>query len=897
MRTSYFLLLPLFFLMINTAEIQAQSSGKLKSANQKMEMLDYMGAIAEYNQILSKNADISEAKIKLAECYRKISDTENAEYWYGQVVRLPEAEPIHYLYYGYMLQRNGKCDMAREWFAKYVEAVPDDTRGRHLLRACDYEEELEKKNNGIYEVTHMPFNTGLDDFSAMTYGDGVVFASESADQGPMKRLHCWTGNPFLELMYVEREDQDSMCNYEYGDPEKFSSKLNSKYHDAVIAHDNENNMLYFTRNNIVNGKGARDDEGVIRLKILSAEGSGDGSSASFSNIEDLPFNSDEYSTAHPALSPDGKYMYFASDMPGGFGGMDLYVSEQGDGRWGPPVNLGPKINTEGHEVFPFFGYDNLLYFASDGHVGMGGLDVYHVEKKEEDGFEWGEIVNIGAPINSRDDDFSYIINEEKTFGYFTSDREGGFGDDDIYSFCRKAAPIEILVYDEKTEEPIEGAEVVNDCTGETLLTDAEGKVTIEQKLDQCCTFSASKESYEENSKEGCTGSVPGEGTLVEIPLSRPTPECLVQGVVTDQSSGLALSGIRVVLESEECGTIDMITSENGSYLFTLAENCCYKVSIPTTDPYLAYNSASELCTSNADGTAKDPCQYTQNIALVPFRKTITDTGTGTTTGTSSEGRTLYTCDGTPVLPGQPGPPGKALYASPPPGGCASVGGGTITHVTETPPVYPPTGGGHIDPTIYPPTGGSGWDKTTIESQAGNLDPVICCGVYDNPGSAYGTLEESRYSYTDGKKQGDPLSFLLHIYYDFDQSYIRADAEPELTKLLGLLQENPSLVVEIGSHTDSRGSYKYNDRLSSRRAEAVVRWLKNKGISSNQLKAVGYGETTNVNNCTNNVPCSEQEHQMNRRTEFRVVGLIDGTTFQSSLPRSGVTGKYCEGCPF
>ncbi len=859
MRTSHLLLISLLFLFCGTGYMNAQS-GKLKSANNRMEILDYMGAIQEYNKILAKD-DIAEAKINLAECYSKVSDIDNAEYWYGQVVRLPEAEPIHYLKYGYMLQRNGKCDMAREWFQKFVEAVPDDSRGRHLLRACDYRQELEQKNAGIYEVDHMPFNSGLDDFSPMFYGDGLVFASETFQQGPSKRLHCWTGNPFLELMYVDGDSDSTQCLADFGDPEKFSNSLNSKYHDAAVSFGEEDNTIYFTRNNLLNGKARKDDEGIIRLKIYSAEGSGGEGSTSFSNLESLPFNSDEYSVAHPALSPDGQYLYFASDMPGGFGGMDLYVSESEDGRWGPPINLGPKVNTEGHEVFPFYGHDDNLYFASDGQVGLGGLDIYQMQKKKEFN-EWGDIINLGAPVNTVDDDFGFIINKDRTCGCFSSDREGGFGDDDIYCYRRNAATLELLVYDEKTGEPIEGAEVVSDCTGNTYYTDAEGKAIIEQKLNQCCTFSASKETYEDNAKEGCTtGMASGETKVVEIPLTKPV-DCLLTGTVT--SGGSVLTNHPVIIKGDcvEGGSYTVMTDDNGSYAYQLIENCAYTVSARKA----GFIGGSEQSFNTNDPTN---CSFIKNFNLAPPTlpaqpdySSVTDTRNTTTTTYPSTTTTTYP---------------TTTYPS--------------TTTTTTYPSTTYTTG--TTTTTYPSSTTSGWSSTDIVNQAAGSDPLVCCSMYEGLSGSFGTLEVSpSVKYT---QPGEPLPYLLHIYYDFDQSYIRDDAVSELSKLLGMMNENPSVIVEIGSHTDSRGSNKYNDRLSQRRSESVVRWLKEQGIPASRLQAQGYGESMNVNNCINNVPCSEQEHQLNRRTEFRIVGLTDGTRY--STPRNNVDGKGCEGCPF
>ncbi|MGK0388202.1 MAG: hypothetical protein ACI94Y_000930 [Maribacter sp.] len=856
MRTGLLLLMSIFVFFVSIDSLSAQSKLRMKAAKHSMEILNYQGAIKEYNYILSKH-DNAEAKINLAECYLKVSDIDNSEYWYGQVVILPEAECIHYLKYGQALMRNGKCDMAVGWFEKFIECAPDDMRGRHLLRACDYEEELERKNAGIYDIEHMPFNSGLDDFGPMIYGDGVVFASETHESGISKRLHCWTGNEFLDLRYVTRDStgtqtdslgQESTCgSYEYSDPENFSNQLNTKFHDATPSFSEDEKTIYFTRNNLLKGRARKDDEGIIRLKIYSAEGGGSGGNASFNNVESLPFNSDEYSVVHPSLSLKGDYLYFASDMPGGFGGMDLYVSEQEDGRWGPPINLGPEVNTEGQEVFPYFAKDNKLYFSSDGHVGLGGLDIYQIEKK--DGFnEWGDIINIGAPLNSLDDDFGYIINEEGNHGYFTSDREGGFGDDDIYSFCKNATELEIYVYDEETNEPIEGAEVVSDCTGNTVYTDEEGKATVIQRNNQCCEFTASKEIYEDNSKEGCT--IPRANTLVEIPLKKPY-ECILTGTVTQAGEPIASTP---VLLTSDCGDDQSTTTnDDGTYEFILRDLCIYTVSVQPPAGFLSI-AEKEFSTRDDDGEIIGDCKFVKDF---PFA------GDNSIVGNKKK-IIGYDKDGNPIY----GPSDGSDYIDP-------VTGERVPYARG------------VDR--------GSWTMDNIISEAAKNDPYDCCELIESLQTGAGKIGASpSVIYT---APGEPIPYLLHIYYDFDQSYIRDDASPELNKLLALLNENPMIEIELGSHTDSRGSNSYNTRLSQRRSEAVVRWLKDQGIEGSRLAAQGYGETMNINNCVNNVPCSEGEHQLNRRTEFRVTGLTDGTQFSSSTPRNSVDGVGCEGCPF
>lgn len=771
---------------------------KLKRANQHMEALNFQEAIQLYNEILQKGDD-SEAKMNIAKAYRMVNDTENAEYWYGQVVRLPESKAFHKLYYGQMLQRNGKCDLAREWYQKYVDDNPSDMRGQYLVKACDYETELRTKNEGIYDVQNISINSGVDDFGPMFYQEGFVFATERDKGTAINRKHGWTGNPFLELYYVKAEpvDRDDKCGeHTFSEPEKFSKDLNSKFHDAAVSFSSSGD-IYFTRNNYAEGKIGKSDEGVVKLKVYYGTMGDDNK---VKELNSLPFNSDEYSVAHPTLSGDGELLYFTSDMPGGFGGMDLYYSEKQDGRWGPPMNMGPDINTEGNEIFPYWhNGTQRLYFSSDGLIGLGGLDIYYIEKKE--GGSWGTIENIGYPMNTISDDFGIVFNEEGTCGYLSSDRDGGVGGDDIYSFRKMASPVKIFVYDEDTREGIPEAMVINGCSGDTLLTGEDGYVTVDQKMDICCTFSASKEEYSDNEKEGCTKDIAiGEEVLVEIPLKKEL-EFLLTGAAFDALTALPLDGVELTL-TNDCGDSiqTAVTDELGVFSFKLKEECCYTLK-GAKDGYLSA-TATDQCTRGL--TESMTLQVNLNLTPVEMTEQIVD-------------------------------------------------------IINNP------------------------DQVDEPGDEGGLD--------SRPGQDVGPTGPDT-------QIGDPIPFLVHIYYDFNQSFIRNDAEPELEKLLQMLVDNEKYVVEIGSHTDSRGSHRYNRRLSQRRAESVVRWLTKRGVSRERLVAVGYGETVNVNNCKNLIPCSEKEHQLNRRTEFRVIGKVgDSDYIENSKPNPNTRVDVCVGCPF
>lgn len=805
-------------LLVCLAFSATAQKAKLQRANKEFDKFNYQTAIPLYLEILDK-VDVAEAKIKLAEAYRRVNNWTEAEFWYGQIVHLPDAKPVYMLYYGKSLQANGKCDLAKQWFEEYHRLEPHDLRGKLLAQACtkDEIERMINKCNDCYEIQPVPINTKYDDFGPMFFGGGLVFASERDNGGLVERTYEWTGFPFLELYFTQVDTLDDE-NYEYTyekQPKEYRGKINTKYHDGPISFSEDEQRIFVTRNNYLDGDRGRDDEGITRLQVYVGERQG----GKWANLTGLPFNSDEYSVAHATLASDGKTLYFSSDMPGGFGGMDLYQSVFEDGTWGPPINLGPRINTEGHEVFPYFHrQSDKLYFASDGQVGLGGLDVYYV--MDNDGV-WTPPSNVGAPINSKWDDHSIILNDDESFGYFSSNRSGGAGRDDIYSFRKKVVKVEVLVYDQITGDPIPGAEVYISCSKETLITGNNGRVEIEMPIDKCCDFTANKSGYLEKKEESCTdGYEPGTKMFVKIPLMPPL-EFNLAGVVYDANTNLPITGAKVELTNDCDEPIAYVTTgADGAYEFLdLSPNCCYKVKGSKEPVYIA-KSFDNICTKGAR-ESKD------------FKRDIPLMRTGEI----------------PVAGGNDpnGPPmGDPIDQD---------GDGLVDG-------YDNNGDGLID--VF----ANGPENVTI--------PV-------DPG------------------QVRPLSYVIkHIYYDFDQSYIRDDAQGPLDTLIMMLNDNENYIVEIGSHTDARGSDRYNDRLSQKRAKAVVNYLANAGISRSQLRYVGYGESQPTNDCVDEVPCSEDQHQRNRRTEFRIIGTVSGSMFDTPLtsePPRYVKTDPCVGCPF
>ncbi len=808
----------LFYLFILLPALLVAQSARLKRANEAMQDLDYMTAIVAYQQVLQRE-DLPEAKVGLAECYRKINDTENAEYWYGQIVRLPNTKPVHKLYYGMMLQANGKCDVARLWLKQYEKEAPDDARGQFLAKACDMEEELLTKNKGIYQINHLPCNSSYDDFGPSIVHGQLVFASDRDLGTAIKRTSMWTGNPFSDL-YATPLKTDQSGDIASARLEKFSNSVNTRFNEAAVCLAPDGQTIYFTRNNFDNGNTERSEEGLVKLNIFSAQRNAEGS---WSNVTRLPFNSAEYNSAHPSMSPDGKRLYFASNRPGGFGGMDLYFSELNNSIWSAAINLGPTINTEGNEIFPFIDPNGRFYFASNGHLGLGGLDLFYSTPKGEK--DWNQPINLGAPLNSTHDDFGVCFGGDLSWGFFTSDRDGGAGRDDIYAFSKNASPVEIYVFDTQTLKPISGAAVLNSLTNLALTTSSEGIVAFDMRHADCADFSTAKKGYEATVKTGCTGNeseVHGQITRIEIGLNK-LGNFSVQGLVFDMRDGFPANGAKMIL-TNDCGKIvsePIITGPDGRFKFKLDKNCCYTLRA-VQDGFIA-GVAEGICTKNL---TQNPA-FKVNLNLEPYR--------------DAEGFIVDI------------PEKKTVQAGP--------SYNDLTGLYENP------------------------DGTPATFDLGDGLSVRDGVLYDN-----GAPSQPSESIWERGAEG----FLINLYYDFNANNPSEASFPELKKLLKTLRQNPDFQVEIASYTDARGSDEYNLNLSQRRADSVVEWLVKQGVTRERLTPHGYGETKLVNKCGNSVQCEESEHQLNRRTEFLIIGT---SGISNSKPQSKPKTAPCEGCPF
>ena len=394
----------------------------------------YVKSAELYAEIYKKGDSTKLVIERLADSYYFNLNTSESEIWYKKLFNLYESEGLpskYYFRYAQSLKSNGKYKESDQWLLKLEKLSENDSRVKGLKNLSNYYNDFTNKKKEFINIFNVSTNTKYSDYGVFILGDRVLFSSTRPDLSLKKnRLYKWNKQPFLniyETRHVEtnNDTNDKVMNIVGGQKIKH---VNSRYHEASAVVTKDGKTMYFTRDNF-DGKTLKGNKKrVSHLKIYKAELIDN----NWTNIIELPFNSDEYSTGQPALNMYENELYFVSDMPGGFGGTDIYKVEILENNlFGKPVNLGATINTEGKEMFPFISSDKTLYFSSNGHIGLGALDIF---QSNINGNSYSKPVNLGSPINGKKDDFAFVINDENSRGFISSNRAGGKGDDDIYSF-------------------------------------------------------------------------------------------------------------------------------------------------------------------------------------------------------------------------------------------------------------------------------------------------------------------------------------------------------------------------------------------------------------------------------------------------------------------------------
>lgn len=412
------------FLVLFVFKGVAQTTS-IANANKQYDSYAYVDAIATYERIAEKGYKDENMFQKLGNAYYFNAELAKASKWYGELFAMNQEQEGEYYYrYSQSLKSIGKYAEANKILEQFNKKSGNDQRAKLFANNKNYLEEI-KANSGRYNIADAGINSGFSDYGSSFSGNKLIFASARDTGGVSKKVFKWTNQSFTNLYWAEVNASGALS-----EPKRFGNRINSKFHESTPVFTKDGKTMYFTRNNYLDGKKGKDTKMVTLLKLYKSTLDLEGQ---WTNVMELSFNSNQYSVAHPALSPDDKTLYFASDMPGTLGQSDLFkVTINDDGSYGIPENLGKSINTEGRETFPFISEDNELYFATDGRPGLGGLDIFVAKIENDNAFK--EVKNIGGPVNGSQDDFAFLIDSKSRKGFFSSNREGGKGYDDIYAF-------------------------------------------------------------------------------------------------------------------------------------------------------------------------------------------------------------------------------------------------------------------------------------------------------------------------------------------------------------------------------------------------------------------------------------------------------------------------------
>ncbi len=425
----------LIFTLITGAFLSIQASGQIQKAKSEITLYNYAKAVTLLQKELKNNNEKTkrEATLLLADCYRRQNDMQDAKEWYAKVVTLGNIEPVNYYYYAQALRSCGDYTGARRIFLLYDSLAPMDHRGRVFASYCDSAIAWREKIPSFEIKNARNLNSSQSDFGAVQYDHGIMFSSDRILSTQESKTYGWTGNNYLRL-FCSKLSQDENLYSDFGPPEPAPDVFNQGWHDGPVSFNRNFTEAFINRTILYKDQGKKDPD-LIRthlLKIYTASRK----QGTWSKPEPFFLNSNDYSVGHPALSPDGQTLCFVSDIPGGYGGTDLYmctlqVGTMQEETWSKPVNLGSVVNSFGNEMFPFLAENGDLYFASDGLPGYGGLDLF-VSRKING--KWNRPENLGSPLNSSYDDFALILARDSVSGLFSSNRPGGLGIDDIYSF-------------------------------------------------------------------------------------------------------------------------------------------------------------------------------------------------------------------------------------------------------------------------------------------------------------------------------------------------------------------------------------------------------------------------------------------------------------------------------
>lgn len=722
----------LIWSMLLVANSFAQSTNIRTLLNKNGDKADYLydrfgyrNALEIYLRDFEHHPSDLHIRERIASCYLKLRDPVSAELWYKPLVTEPGVASRILFDYAEVLSMNGKYDEAQQWFSAYLKQKPDD---KVAIAKLAFLKDLAKYANddGRYVLSAFDLNSPYSDFGASVFRNGIVFVS-SRETGQFIKRKPFDGlspdESFYNLYYAEKDEVGDWTSF----TPFYTTTSRTNYHEGPVVFYDHDRKAAFTRSSANNGKPLYDRSGKVNLEICFANVNPNGALV---DVVPFPFNSSDWSNAHPTFSPDGMTMYFASTKPSGFGGSDIFYSTFSEGRWMEPVNAGEGLNSPGNELFPFMANDTTLYFSTNGRGSLGGLDIY-VSYKQKAGFTTP--VNVGAPLNTRFDDFSFVCDSLGRSGFLASNETGGKGQDDIYHFTLTSYLLPGIVR-ERNGTPVGKATVsVYDSHGTVIasaVTDDDGSFSFVLPFDRDYVIRSEKKGFESLGSISCStyGSPVTTGTF-ELLLEK--RNLFSRGRIFSNETQSLLPGVTVSLRNVTDAVTDSMTvDQSGEYRFLVQPDKKYRIEASRAGYLLS-------------------------------------------------GFTLDT-------------------------------------------------------------------KGMTEGEL--LNDIV--------------LEQN---YVDKQV----------ILFDYDRASLSAESMRLLDKVVGVLREHPHTILNVGTHSDSRGTSEYNIKLSQKRSEAVRNYLERNGISESRVRLKWFGEQLVINRCSDGVICPEEEHSKNRRAELKVQGeMID-----------------------
>ncbi|MBA3666076.1 MAG: OmpA family protein [Bacteroidetes bacterium] len=729
----------LALVLLSSFSIRAQSF-KEKIADKRFDNLEYASASEMYEELSQSKHPKIKYYVRAGECNLNAGDYSKAQLFYDKAYT-NTGMTDHDLYnYYQVLKYNSNYDKANEVFSKINDnqyKLIRDNLNRKKLVIADL-----KKDSSNYTLKRLDINSEENDFCPYVVNNEMYFLSSRRNTSVAGRKYGWDNSYFLDVYkgYIEGETVKN--------EEPVKEGLKTKVHEGPLCFTKDGNTQLITRNNYLHKKAKKGKEDKVNLKIYIRKKQNE----KWSDWREFPFNSDDYSCGHPAISGDGKTLYFVSDMPGTMGLTDVWVSTLQDTTWSKPENLGQSVNSEGREMFPTLFEDEVLFYSSDGKVGLGGMDIFYTIPSGGDNYF--EAQNLGYPINSNFDDFGFFA-KSNTAGYFSSNR--GKQKDDIYSFVSKRAiissAINLIVKDKESKEIVPNSDVA--------LIDETGKPVYQGKTNE--------------NGEIRFNVIPGKSYKVKT--SKNGFKESVGLIREDEIAKLSNSKKELLIEKKIIGLLGLIADADDL-------SPIEKVTITLTD---AFNPKNVMTfTTDKEGD---------------FRHIYKDKKVGD--------------DLSYIVKME-----KEGY------------------ITKTQPV-----------------------DITIKKEGYVL-------LHDY-------LNTKMYKIKLGADLGKMID-LRPIFFDLGKSNIRPDAAVELAKIVDLMKQNPSMTIELGAHTDCRGSAASNLSLSDKRAKSSAAYIISKGIDKSRIYGKGYGESKLLNDCKCEgkvvSTCAEEVHSQNRRTEFKIVKI-------------------------